>query len=96
MPPPAPTKPQMKPMITPQTMDCTKRFRADTACMLSLVVITGFTMNLTPSSSVMNMEKLPMVLLGMRLATQLPTSVNASTLTIMVTPFFTSRFLFFP
>ena len=38
------------------------------ACMASLVVITGFTINLTPSSSVMTIENPPMVLLGSRLA----------------------------
>ena len=38
----------------------------------SFVVITGFTMNLMPSSRVMNTEKLPIVVLGTRLAIQLP------------------------
>ena len=64
--------------------------------MVSLVVITGLTMNFTPSSMVMNTEKLPMVLLFTLLDTQLPTMVNNSTVTIITRPFFTSRFLFFP
>ena len=61
IPPPAPTKPQIKPTRTPHTTDCMNRFRGLTAAMASLLVITGRTMNLTPSSSVMNTEKLPMV-----------------------------------
>ena len=94
MPPPAPIKPQMKPMRTPQTMDWTARFFALTPCMASLVVMTGRTMNLMPSRKVMNTEKLPIVAEGSRLATQLPTTVNTSTLTIMMRPFLMSRFLF--
>ena len=70
------------------------RFRALTPSMASLVVMTGRTMNLMPSRKVMNTEKLPMVAEGSRLATQLPTTVNASTLTIMMRPFLMSRFLF--
>ena len=62
----------------------------------SLVVITGFTMNFTPNTMVINTEKLPMVLLGTRLETQLPTIVSSSTAAIITRPFFTSRFLFFP
>ena len=53
-------------------------------------------MNLTPSKSVINTEKPPIVLLGTRLDTQLPTSVKHSTAAIITRPFFTSRFLFFP
>ena len=68
MPPPAPTKPQMKPMTMPQTTDWTARFLAETPSMASLVVITGRTMNLTPSRNVMITEKLPMVREGTRLA----------------------------
>ena len=94
MPPPAPIKPQMKPMRMPQTMDWMARFLALTPCMASLVVITGRTMNLMPSRKVMNTEKLPIVAEGSRLATQLPTTVNTSTLTIMMRPFLMSRFLF--
>ena len=62
--------------------------------MASLVVMTGRTMNLMPSRKVMNTEKLPIVAEGSRLATQLPTTVNTSTLTIMMRPFLMSRFLF--
>ena len=69
MPPPAPTKPQMKPMAMPQTTDWTARFLALTAAMASLVVITGRRMNLMPSRKVMNTEKPPMVAAGTRLAT---------------------------
>ena len=44
------------------------RFLADTAIMVSLVVITGRRMNLMPSRNVMNTEKPPMVAEGTRLA----------------------------
>ena len=94
MPPPAPMKPQMKPMSTPHTMDWMARFLALTPCIASLVVMTGRTMNLMPSRKVMNTEKPPMVAEGTLLATQLPTTVNSSTLTIMIRPFLISRFLF--
>ena len=75
-------------------MDWMARFFALTPCMASLVVMTGRTMNLMPSRKVMNTEKLPIVAEGSRLATQLPTTVNTSTLTIMMRPFLMSRFLF--
>ena len=81
-------------MRTPQTTAWPARFRALTPSMASLVVMTGRTMNLMPSRKVMNTEKPPMVAEGNRLATQLPTTVNASTLTIMMRPFLMSRFLF--
>ena len=68
MPPPAPMKPQMKPISVPQASDWITRFFGDTPSMASLVVITGRTMNLTPSRNVMNTEKLPMVREGTRLA----------------------------
>ena len=42
----------------------------------------------------MNTEKPPMVAEGTLLATQLPTTVNTSTLTIMIRPLRMSRFLF--
>ena len=95
MPPPAPIKPQIKPTPMPQTSDCTSRFWALTPCMASLVVMTGRTMNLTPSSIVINTEKLPMVAPGTLLATKLPTIVNTSTAAIITAPFFTSRLPFF-
>ena len=44
-------------------------FFRETACMASFVVITGFTMNLTPSRKVINTEKLPIVADGTRLET---------------------------
>ena len=96
MPPPAPTKPQMKPTMVPLTADWRMRFLALTEAMDSFVVMTGFTMNLMPSSSVMTMEKLPMVVLGTTLATKLPTSVKTRTAPIMTTPPRMSRFLFLP
>ncbi len=43
----------------------------------SFVAITGFTINLIPSSNVINTEKLPIVVFGTRLAIQLPNNVNA-------------------
>ena len=66
-----------------------------TACMDSFVVITGFTINLIPSSSVIKTEKLPRVVFGTRLAIKLPASVNSRTNIIMTMPFLMSRFLFF-
>ena len=86
----------MKPIARPQATDWTSRFLGDTAAMDSLVVITGLTMNFTPSSNVMNTEKFPMVLAGKRLETQLPTRVKASTETIITRPLRISRFLFLP
>ena len=67
MPPPAPTKPQINPMITPQTTDWMARFFAETCAMDSYVVMTGFTMNLMPRRNVMKTEKFPMVVDGTRL-----------------------------
>ena len=37
MPPPAPTKPHMKPIMAPQITDCTARFEADTEAIFSFV-----------------------------------------------------------
>ena len=96
MPPPAPTKPQMKPMSIPHRTDWTARFPGSTADMDSLVAITGLTMNLMPSSRVIQVEKPPMAEEGTRLDTQLPTRVKHSTAAIITRPFFMSRFLFFP
>ena len=96
MPPPAPTKPQMKPMSIPHRRDWTTRFLGSAAAMASLVVMTGLTMNLMPSSRVIQVEKPPMAEEGTRLDTQLPTRVKHSTAAIITRPFFTSRFLFFP
>ena len=87
-------KPQMKPMSMPHTSDWMARLLTLTPSMASLVVMTGRRMNLTPSRKVMNTEKLPMVAEGTLLATQLPTTVKARTLTIMIRPFLMSRFLF--
>ena len=63
MPPPAPIKPQMKPIITPQITDWTARFFGEILSIASLVVMTGRT------RKVMNTEKLPIVWEGTRLAT---------------------------
>ena len=67
IPPPAPIKPQINPMMIPQITDCMARFLADTPCIASLVVITGLTMNLIPNRKVIKTEKLPMVADGTRL-----------------------------
>ena len=68
MPPPAPTKPQIKPIMMPHPADFISRSLGETASMLSLVVMTGRTMNFTPSSMVMQTEKLPMVAFCRKLA----------------------------
>ena len=68
MPPPAPMKPQIMPIIAPQTSDCTARFFASTCAIVSFVVITGRRMNLTPNRNVMKTEKPPIVAEGTRLA----------------------------
>ena len=69
MPPPAPINPQMNPTPAPQSRDCTNRFSALTAFIALLVVMTGRTMNLTPSRRVIKVEKPPIVVPGTRLAT---------------------------
>ena len=69
IPPPAPTKPQMKPTATPQTADLMIRALAEVAAISSFVVITGFTMNLIPRKSVIITEKFPIVVEGTRLET---------------------------
>ena len=68
MPPPAPINPQIKPTTEPQSSDWTSRFCALTAFIALFVVMTGRTMNLMPSSSVIKVEKLPIVDPGIRLA----------------------------
>ena len=68
MPPPAPTNPQMRPIIVPQIMDCIARFFAGTFSIASFVVMTGRTMNFIPSRNVIMTEKLPIVADGSRLA----------------------------
>lgn len=52
IPPPAPINPQTKPNNMPQITDWIKRFFALAAVMVSLVVITGLTMNLTPGNAI--------------------------------------------
>jgi hypothetical protein len=58
--------------------------------------MTGLIMNLTPSIIVITTEKLPIVPLGTRLETKLPTAVKRSTEIIITMPFLMSRFLFLP
>ena len=67
IPPPAPINPQINPTTAPHITDFTIRDFADTTAISSLVVITGFTMNLIPSISVMNTEKFPIATDGTRL-----------------------------
>ena len=94
MPPPAPMKPHMNPTTDPPIIERIA-FCLPVACAnLCFGAMTGLTMNLMPSSRVMKTEKFPMVVCGTRLATPLPTNVKASTDTIMITPFFMSRFRF--
>ena len=68
MPPPAPTKPQIKPMQVPQIIDWIALFLEETLFIASFVVITGLTINLTPKIKVIKTEKLPIVEDGKRLA----------------------------
>ncbi len=96
IPPPAPMKPQINPTTIPLITDCMIRFLPLTLFMDSLVVITGFTINLIPSSRVIKTEKLPMVVFGTLLAAQLPIRVKSKTVTIITRPLRMSRFLFFP
>ena len=69
MPQPAPTNPQINPIQIPLMTDWMARFCADTLCMVSLVVITGRTINLIPSKNVIKTEKFPIVADGTRLET---------------------------
>ena len=96
IPPPAPIKPQINPTAIPLIRDWIKRFLALTEVMDSLVVITGFRINLMPRNSVINTEKPPIAAFGTRLAVKLPTSVKSRTAPIMTMPLRISRFLFFP
>lgn len=95
MPPPAPMKAQMKPITAPQTLELDEAFCGETAFVASFVVTTGWTMNFTPRSSVINTEKFPMAAEGTKLDTQLPTNVKPNTETIITTPLRMSRFLLF-
>ena len=69
MPPPAPMKPHINPIKTPHITDWMTRFFADTFSIASLVVITGFTINLIPRIKVINTENPPIVVEGTRLET---------------------------
>lgn len=68
IPPPAPTKPQIKPISMPQARDWIARFFAGTSDIDSLVAMTGFRINFTPRKKVMMTEKFPIVVDGRRLA----------------------------
>ena len=92
MPPPAPMKPQMKPMTTPHTTDSAARIPRPPPGKRVWVAVTGKRMNRTPSSRVMHTEKPLMASLGIWKAAMLPTRVSRSTTASMRTPFFTSRF----
>ena len=64
--PPAPINPQIKPINTPQKMDSTALRPVLLAESAAFVVITGLTINLTPSNVVIKTEKPPIVLFGTR------------------------------
>ena len=96
MPPPAPIKPQIKPMSIPHRIDWMTLVFRSLSAWFSLVVITGFTRNLIPRSRVIMTEKLPMERLGTLDAMKLPTRVKTSTDISMMIPFLISRFLCFP
>ena len=59
MPPPAPTNPQIRPITVPHRIDWITRVFLSTAIIVSFVVMTGFTINLMPSSIVITVEKPP-------------------------------------
>ena len=94
MPPPAPMKPQIIPMTTPPD----DRLKG---ALLSRDPLHGFFGGHNGLDDEFNAQqechkyrKAAMVVEGTRLATQLPTTVNSSTLAIMIRPFLISRFLF--
>ena len=95
MPPPAPIKPQIKPTPMPQTSDCTSRFWALTPLHGLLGGHDRPQMNLTPSSIVINTERLPMVAPGTLLATKAAHHRKHQHAAIITAPFFTSRLPFF-
>ena len=94
MPPPAPIKPQMKPMRMPQTMDWMARFFAPDPLHGLFGGHDGPDDELDAQQEGHEHRETAIVAEGSRLATQLPTTVNTSTLTIMMRPFLMSRFLF--
>ena len=66
MPPPAPIKPQIKPTAAPQKTDSAARRPLLLRARGPPAVMTGLRMNLRPSSRVINTEKPPMAVLGIR------------------------------
>ena len=69
IPPPAPTKPQIKPTTQPEMIDCIVLLVFDTFCIASLVVIIGFMINLIPRKAVIITEKPFIVEFGKKLET---------------------------
>ena len=64
IPPPAPTNPQIKPITTPQKIDCMTLTQRAFSAFASFVVMTGLKMNLIPSTVVMSKENDPIVFCG--------------------------------
>ena len=90
MPPPAPKKPQMRPMQAPPTAPLTNwtvRLHSPMPC---LGEVMGRKRNRRPSTRVMTTEKPPRVLLGTKVDSQLPTMVMHRTPHIMTMPFLMS------
>ena len=96
MPPPAPIKPQIKPMTMPHTTDSVTRMARPLLGKRLWVPVTGQMMNRRPSTRVMSTEKVLMVSLGIWKATRLPTRVRTSTTPSIREPFLISRFLCLP
>ncbi len=96
MPPPAPTKPHIKPIIIPHSTDCTAAVFLSFFIILLSAAVTGFTRNLTPSREVITTENPPIAVPGRSEAMKLPARVKHSTDIIIITPLRISRFLFFP
>ena len=67
IPPPAPTNPQINPIIIPHNIDWIIFVFTDFSSISSFVVITGFIINLSPTKNVIYTEKLPIILFGTKL-----------------------------
>ena len=96
MPPPAPTKPQMKPIKIPPKIDPKIFLLLLKEFIFSLVVMTGLMTNLRPKNKVMRLEKAPMVVEGTKEATHVPTMVKTRTVTIKIHPSLKLMFFFLP
>ena len=90
IPPPAPKKPQIKPMQQPPAAPLTICITRLLSCMVCLGFTDGSRRNFRPSTRVMNTEKPPNVPSGTKEDSQLPTRVMLSTPHIMTKPFFRS------